>query len=64
MSARAWVISGTVGEVLAKYRRHVLQPGRLARTLGLLRGKALGCWCVPGPCHAAELAAMVNDMKR
>lgn len=30
------------------------------RSFVALRGKRLGCWCVPGPCHAEELAWMVD----
>jgi hypothetical protein len=26
-----------------------------------LRGKILGCWCAPLPCHADILAEVAND---
>jgi len=26
-----------------------------------LRGKVLGCWCAPRPCHGDVLAAIAND---
>lgn len=27
-----------------------------------LKGKRLGCWCHPGPCHAQALADIVNSL--
>jgi hypothetical protein len=35
------------------------QPQLLAR-VPELRGKPLGCWCAPRPCHAAALAALAT----
>ena len=42
--------------VIANYREHYLlfKPSLTGR-LGELRGKALGCWCAPEPCHADVL---------
>ena len=47
---------GDRATVIANYREHYLpfKPSLLAR-LGELRGKALGCWCAPAPCHADVL---------
>ena len=42
--------------VIANYEGHYLphKPSLLGR-LGELRGKALGCWCAPEPCHGDVL---------
>lgn len=53
-------VDGTRSEVLEKYRTWLLdQPSLLAR-LPELRGKRLGCWCVPLPCHAQVLAELAD----
>ena len=52
---------GTREEVIAKYRAHVLGDAQLlaaARTE--LRGKVLGCWCAPLPCHGDVLVEIAN----
>jgi hypothetical protein len=47
---------GNRATVIASYHDHYLprRPDLTAR-LGELRGKALGCWCAPLPCHADVL---------
>lgn len=42
--------------VIANYAEHYLpyKPSLLSK-LEMLRGKALGCWCAPEPCHADVL---------
>ena len=44
--------------VIENYRTHYLpcKPSLMSR-LGELRGKALGCWCAPEPCHGDVLRA-------
>lgn len=44
--------------VIENYETHYLphKPSLLSR-LDSLRGKALGCWCAPEPCHGDVLAA-------
>ena len=37
------------------------QPELVARARSELRGKVLGCWCRPGPCHGDILARIAND---
>jgi Domain of unknown function (DUF4326) len=53
---------GDRASVIAKYCDDSLpgNPNLLAR-LGNLRGKALGCWCAPEPCHADVLAAAAAE---
>lgn len=47
---------GDRATVIANYETHYLphKPSLLER-LGELRGKALGCWCAPEPCHGDVL---------
>lgn len=59
---------GTRAEVIAKYeawmrRRLTREPG-LADAVRALRGKRLGCWCAPKPCHGdvpLRLAEELDD---
>lgn len=51
-------------EMLGKYREHFLariarDPEFRARVLAL-RGKRLGCFCKPGPCHGDVMAAWID----
>jgi hypothetical protein len=41
----------------------VRQPQRMAR-IGELRGKVLGCWCKPKPCHGDTLARLADESAR
>ncbi|GLZ31402.1 hypothetical protein Lesp02_35900 [Lentzea sp. NBRC 105346] len=51
---------GTREEVLEKYRSWLLDQPALMAQLPSLRGKRLGCWCVPLPCHAQVLAELAD----
>lgn len=52
---------GTREEVIAKYRAWLLREWRDAfLDVGELRGKVLGCWCAPLPCHGDVLAELAN----
>ena len=52
---------GDRGEVIERYRRWLwaeIEAGRIdPAELAALRGKTLGCWCAPEPCHGEVLAA-------
>lgn len=49
-------------EVIWKYMRWLLtQPELMERAHKELKGKTLGCWCAPQPCHGDVLSALVND---
>ena len=50
---------GSIEEVLAKYEAHVRSRPDLVALLPSLRGKRLGCWCKPGPCHGDVLVRML-----
>lgn len=55
---------GTREEVIDKYRDWIRNQPSLMSAIHTLRGKTLGCWCAPLPCHGdvlLELAAEVNE---
>ena len=48
--------------VVDSYREWIqAQPGLLA-ALPELRGKTLGCWCAPLPCHGDVLVELANGV--
>ena len=47
-------------EAIAAYERWILTQPDLIAALPELRGKTLGCWCAPFPCHAQVLVRMAN----
>jgi O-acetyl-ADP-ribose deacetylase (regulator of RNase III) len=49
---------GTRAEVITKYRRYLEDSPELMARLPELRGKILGCWCAPQPCHGDILAEL------
>ncbi|MFB9909689.1 DUF4326 domain-containing protein [Allokutzneria oryzae] len=51
---------GTREEVMARYREWLLERPELLALLPGLRGRRLGCWCVPLPCHAQVLAELAD----
>lgn len=55
--------AGGVAEVVALYAAHVRRTPALVAALPELRGKVLGCWCKPGPCHGDVLTAMAEDLR-
>jgi Domain of unknown function (DUF4326) len=55
---------GDRAQVIERYEAHVrARPDLLAR-LPELRGKVLGCWCGPRPCHAGVLVKLLGEMPR
>src|SRR6201995_1792776 len=53
---------GTREECIAKHREWFLkQPKLVARAKQELRGKVLGCWCSPKPCHGDTLLEIANE---
>jgi hypothetical protein len=58
---------GTVEAAVEKYRQYIMRTPSLLNDIGELRGKTLGCWCKPGPCHGdvlVKLAAVQRDITR
>lgn len=51
---------GTRAEVIAKYAAWVVQQPDLMAALGELRGKRLGCCCLPHLCHGQVLAQLAD----
>jgi len=54
---------GTREQVIAKYRAWVLCRPELVAALGELRGKVLGCWCPPQPCHGDVLVDLIHSAR-
>ena len=53
---------GTREEVIAKYEQYLRGRPDLMATLPELKGKVLGCWCAPKPCHADILARLADQL--
>lgn len=52
---------GNREQVIAKYRDWLLgQPDLVDAVRRELRGKILGCWCAPLPCHGDVLSEIAN----
>ena len=52
---------GNRDEVIEKYREWILaQPELVERAKRELKGKVLGCWCKPDPCHGDVLVEIVE----
>lgn len=52
---------GTRAEVIAKYEAWIKTQPELLGRLWSLRGKVLGCWCAPLPCHGDVLARLADE---
>ena len=48
-------------EVIEKYREHIRQEADLIERITELRGRVLGCWCHPEPCHGGVLIELLNE---
>ena len=46
--------------VIAKYEDWLRSQPALMAALPELRGKVLGCWCAPEPCHGDVLLRLAN----
>ena len=55
-------IDGSREEVVARYRQYILERPDLLKLLPDLRGRRLGCWCAPEPCHAQVLAELADSL--
>lgn len=52
---------GTLEEVIQKYENYVRGSPVLMSKLHELRGKNLGCWCKPKPCHGDALIKLLRE---
>jgi hypothetical protein len=51
---------GSRAEVMLKYAFAAPMNDTLMKDLPTLRGKALGCWCAPLPCHGDVLIQLLK----
>lgn len=49
-------------EAIAMYEIWLKQQPELMAALGELKGKVLGCWCSPRPCHGDVLVRLAEDV--
>ena len=58
--------NGTRDEVIEKYRVYIIRKiedePSLNNILKNMKGKNLGCWCHPEPCHGDILLELINDL--
>jgi len=52
---------GTRAEVIAKYEKYIRENLVLMAALPELKGKVLGCWCAPQPCHGNILRKLLVE---
>jgi hypothetical protein len=53
---------GTREEVLKKYKEYILNKPELLNKLSELKGKILGCYCKPLPCHGDVLEELIKEL--
>lgn len=57
-------IDGSREDVIGNYRQWILANQELMAKLPLeLKGKTLGCWCRPNPCHGDVLVELADKTK-
>lgn len=49
------------GSTLERYEAWLREQPHLMAAIGELRGKVLGCWCAPRPCHGDVLARLADE---
>ena len=54
---------GSRAVVIDKYRKWILNQPNLLSQLNLLKGKRLGCWCAPEPCHGDVLVELIEELE-
>jgi hypothetical protein len=54
---------GSLDTVITKYREYVKSKPELMTSLHELKGKRLGCWCHPNPCHGDVLLELLNEQE-
>jgi len=60
-SLYATTVVATREEAVAKYEEHVRSSSFLMASLDELRGKILGCYCAPLPCHGDVLVKLLRE---
>jgi len=51
---------GNRNDVIQKYKEWIMTQPKLLNDLNELRGKTLGCYCVPNLCHGHILADLID----
>ena len=54
---------GDRSEVIKKYTNYILKQPELLKALPKLKGKTLGCYCAPKPCHGDVLVRLLELLK-
>lgn len=52
----------TVEEAVESYRKWLPTQPRLMAKLHTLKGKVLGCWCHPKPCHGQPSIDLIEQL--
>lgn len=55
---------GSAADVIARYEQHLRSRPDLVELARSLRGRRLGCWCAPQPCHADVIARIADTPER
>lgn len=50
-------------ESLRLYEVHIRTSPELIKLLPTLKGKRLGCWCKPAPCHGDVLIKLLEELE-
>ena len=53
---------GTREEVIEMYENYVRNNAKMMKMVKHLKGKTLGCWCHPKPCHGDVLLKLAEEM--
>jgi hypothetical protein len=47
--------------MISKYKEYILNKPELLKLIPIeIKGKVLGCWCAPKPCHGGVLAELAD----
>lgn len=49
-------------ESIQAYRKWIIEQPELLKQLPELKGKILGCWCHPLPCHGDVLVSLTEEL--
>lgn len=55
-------MDGPPERVINKYREWILNQPKLLSEIHELKGKVLGCWCKPKPCHGDVLIELIAQL--
>jgi len=55
-------INGDRSQVIEKYENYIRNNPLLLNRINELKGKCLGCWCAPEPCHGDVLLKIIREL--